>query len=267
MSIITLTQIKDNFYKVETDLNISVKSVVFSKYIYPLHRYDYDNQQHYWGFGYCMTNLFNNDSFCCDTSHLNWIGSDVPSELLDYINSSFYNSVVYGSGDRGIHFLFPATIQIDTDYSSVVFGALPNYSDIFDDKGLYPELLDNSQQRADALSYILNPDPQKELDPVIWDDTYLKFCRFIEEYNKNVLLLRSTRKVNIENTITTASTDSSSSVNLSGVENKLQSISDKLQTTEIIDNSQKSITDVLNQQANTIQVDEIGLLRSKKGYY
>lgn len=48
---------------------------------------------------------------------------------------------------------------------------------------------------------------------------------------------------------------------------QLENISNKLETTEQIDNSQKSITDVLNQQANTIQIDDIGLLRSKKGYY
>lgn len=125
------------------------------------------------------------------------------------------------------------------NWNSNIFG-FPVIGDDFDDKGLYPELLDNSQQRADAVSYILNPDPQKELDPVIWDDTYLKFCQFIEEYNKNVLLLRSSRKVNIENIVSTAST-SSSSVNLSGVENKLQNINNSL--SNIKDNLQYTDAD------------------------
>lgn len=59
--------------------------------------------------------------------------------------------------------------------------------------------------------------------------------------------------------------------NLSNMSNdvnaQLDSISSKLETTEIIDNSKKSITDVINQQSNTIQVDELGILRNKKGYY
>lgn len=163
------------------------------------------------------------------------------------------------------------SISVKSDYlnrdlfSFIVPNSYNDYyynSDSFDTE-LYPELLDNEETMLSLKNWIN--------DTGSWDtytDKDFKAMELIEKYNKNVLLLRSVRKIKLTESVVTSSSDSfSDEVDLSGIENKLQSISDKLQTTEIIDNSQKSITDVLNQQANTIQVDEIGLLRSKKGYY
>lgn len=132
---------------------------------------------------------------------------------------------------------------------------------------LYSDLIDNTETESMLKTYINDGDISG------YTDKDIEIMRLIEKYNKNVLALRATRKVEIENTINTSS-DTQSTVDLSTVNQQLtnintnlDSISSKLETTEIIDNSKKSITDVINQQSNTIQVDELGILRNKKGYY
>ena len=236
--------------------------------IFPIYRIQYTRRypiDDYYNYPMYNSQFYSDGSILMDSFDSgSWYAS--PDEFLN--NEVFCSGLGDGSG----YLMFSDFYE---GYSSVILKdnlpAILNFSDNgmstihapvklldisdFDDKGLYPELLDNSQQRADAVSYILDTNPNKELDPAIWDDTYLKFCHFIEEYNKNVLLLRSTRKVSIDDTVLTASTDSGSSVNLSGVENKLQNINNSLDN--IKDNLQYTDTDDITKGLAEIEYDKI----------
>lgn len=108
---------------------------------------------------------------------------------------------------------------------------------------LYPELLDNSEQFQMAKSFLIDTDPDKQLDPTYWTDTQLKFFKFVEEYNKNVLMLRSTRKVQANTNVTQLGTGGQ--VDLGPIFYALLDISSKLQR---VDENQetKNITQTIN---------------------
>lgn len=201
------------------------------------------------------------DSFYCDTLE----------EAYSYAISFVLNTYGYS-----VHVASDGVLAIDTNALEIKLKDsfnIPTSGFAFDgsksdfDTDLYEDLIDNTETESMLKTYVNDGDISG------YTDKDIEIMRLIEKYNKNVLALRATRKVEIENTINTSS-DSSSAVDLTTVNQQLtnmntnlDNISSKLETTEIIDNSKKSITDVINQQSNTIQVDELGILRNKKGYY
>lgn len=194
------------------------------------------------------------------------------SEYASFINDTFFSydnvtqNLFLAGPDNSRYIYLDSTINsfhIDINSPALGFAIFIDYFDTI----LYSELLDNSEQFQLAKSFLNDTDPDKELDPTYWTDAQLKFFDFVEKYNKNVLALRATKKVDANVSGSISQSGQQQEIDLSPLVQQLSNINNKLQTTEVIDNSQKSITDVLNQQANTIQVDEIGLLRSKKGYY
>ena len=204
------------------------------------------------------------------------------SEILSDIDSDFDISFTYRMLDSEFGVVYPVSpppseiIMEDDDPNTaldgvtflglvhnIYFSYLPESSDDDFETDLYPELLDNEETKLQLQNWIDDNNPYWEQ----YTDKDIKAMELIEKYNKNVLLLRSTRKVDASVSGSISQSGQSQSVDLTPIVQQLSNINNKLQTTEQIDNSQKSITDVLNQQANTIQVDDIGLLRNKKGYY
>lgn len=242
---------------ITSDDELSFKIVVISC-IYNFCERLYDGnyeyiQKFYWfnnqGFG--NENYFITVSADDYSDALNKIASRINSVLsLDgYPTRVSVNIDGHGSGAH-LDLILP-----DGDYSS-----FPKFTcetllvqplNVDFDTDLYQELLNNEEQFSLAKSFLNDIDPSKELDPNYWTDIQLKFFNFVEEYNKNVLLLRSTRKVNIENTINTSS---SSSVNLTGVETKLQNINNSLDN--IKDNLQYTNTDDVTKGLAQIEYDK-----------
>lgn len=120
------------------------------------------------------------------------------------------------------------------------------------DTNLYSELIDNTETESMLKTYINDGDISG------YTDKDLEIMRLIEKYNKNVLALRATRKVEIENTINTTS-DSSSAVDLTQTNQQLQRIANNLQDSKMVA-GQEQITNVvqaIEQSSPVINLDNV----------
>lgn len=115
------------------------------------------------------------------------------------------------------------------------------------DTNLYPELLDNTETESMLKTYINDGDISG------YTDKDLEIMRLIEKYNKNVLALRATKKVEIENTINTSS-DSPATVDLSTVNQQLTNINNALHYTNT-DDVVKNLTEVVAENDKSVLVE------------
>lgn len=111
---------------------------------------------------------------------------------------------------------------------------------------LYSELLDNTETESMLRTYINDGDISG------YTDKDLEIMRLIEKYNKNVLALRATKKVEIENTINTSS--DSQNIDLSTVNQQLTNINNALHYTNT-DDVVKNLTEVVAENDKSVLVE------------
>lgn len=114
------------------------------------------------------------------------------------------------------------------------------------DTNLYPELLDNTETESMLKTYINDGDISG------YTDKDLEIMRLIEKYNKNVLALRATKKVDVTNTINTSS--DSQNIDLSTVNQQLTNINNALHYTNT-DDVVKNLTEVVAENDKSILVE------------
>lgn len=112
---------------------------------------------------------------------------------------------------------------------------------------LYSELIDNTETESMLKTYINDGDVSG------YTDKDIEIMRLIEKYNKNVLALRATRKVEIENTINTSS-DDSSTVDLTTVNQQLTNINNALHYINT-DDVVKNLTEVVAENDKSVLVE------------
>lgn len=175
-----------------------------------------------------------------------------------YLASISYIAEYFG---YSVHRVFDGILALDTNALELDLKSDFNYplsAFAFDDNSddfetdLYPELLDNSETESMLKTYINDGDISG------YTDKDLEVMRLIEKYNKNVLALRATRKVEIENTINTSS-DSSFAVDLTQTNQQLQRIANNLQDSKMVA-GQEQITNVvqaIEQSSPIINLDNV----------
>lgn len=220
-------------------------------------------------------NLINSESYCIfniDDDNLIHIGNglvysavaqnDVITQAdIDYALSRLSNMLPFGNLSVDYDSSSSNEVFINVSYSlseielslyevfyceNIMFG-MSGF-----DTNLYPELLDNSETESMLRTYINDGDISG------YTDKDLEIMRLIERYNKNVLALRATKKVEIENTINT-STDSQSTIDLTQTNQQLQRIANNLQDTKFVAGQEQTtnVVQAIEQSSPIINLDNV----------
>lgn len=173
-------------------------------------------------------------------------GNNIYNYVIQYLQSRFGYTLKYFDG---------MTLMYDTNVTEI---DLKNFNLPFAhrfaintgvnefDTDLYQELLDNTETESMLKTYINDGDISG------YTDKDLEIMRLIERYNKNVLALRATKKVDVTNTINTSS--DSQNIDLSIVNQQLTNINNALHYTNT-DDVVKNLTEVVAENDKSVLVE------------
>lgn len=174
-------------------------------------------------------------------------GNNIYNYVIQYLQSRFgYN----------LKYFDPMTLMYDTNVTEIdlknfnlpfAFRFVINTGVNEFETDLYPELINNSETESMLTTWVNDGDISG------YTDKDLEIMRLIEKYNKNVLALRATKKVEIENTINTSS-DSPATVDLSTVNQQLTNINNALHYTNT-DDVVKNLTEVVAENDKSVLVE------------